>query len=1310
MKLLKHLKSKLPIIIAAVLVLIIVGMPILSYYSGFSSYFSVGSTTSSFYYVGDAAPQMDFTVGNVSYTITSPTIIILDAVSIGATTASIPGAVTFTGGEDPTVTIYWGTTDGGTTPASWTYNSSPTSPSQPQGVTSFHYNVTSLSSGTTYYFSASATNSVGTSWPIASKSFLTKPAAPTGVSATDGTYNNMVTVSWTKSTGATGYKLYRDSVLYHTVGDVASDDDSGANAPTITAGTASATDGSYTTFVVLTVTGASANNGTTHSYTIVAFNATGDSAVSTANTGYEGVGVLTYMWQRSAGITNDTFSDIGVTATTNPYSDVGAPADGSVRYFRCVLSATGAVSQTSTSDSGYRAVGTTTPVIITTSTVVNITTTTATSGGDITDIGSSAVTERGVCYGTSANPTTSNSKVSETSVGFPTGVYISNMSGLVEGTIYHVRAYAINTQGTSYGADQIFTTLTTVISGSTWKWYFPITITDTSGIDRTNISVDTGVQGTILHETGYMDADGMDTNMQLGDLSVPYMMGTKNTFVDVTSLPANSQITYNLYTGYTTDGTNSRANLPISVGEGGYITTKDAAGLELANDFEVELDGYILTGSTGVTNLVDKDKAYKEWVLDNNVLAVGFGTLDTNAKSVHSDNGMTWTHYKQYQSFTPLSNLTTDYIYVPLSKSGTPDDDLFVKIYLADGSHQPSGGALVTSTIAESGVPATVAWTKITFTSSYTFVAATEYVVEMSVTDTPSGSSTYTWYYVNGSYGFAQEHYIDYLAVDTWTSWTGKNFGLIIGDSTSTVVCGFGDVQVTTDITSAEHTVQVVSKPAIELDDASSQYIEVPDDALLEPGSGDYTRSFWVNFSSLPLQQDLFEHRTGWNNGEEIFWSNTGVLYWSIWDSSVQVMLRQCTFSPVVGTWYNLVFVRSGNNFDIYIDGVLIGTTTTASITIPDFTGVNTYGYLVPPMGGGWYYNGLFQDIRYLNRAISIAEIAEYQSFNYSDNSNLQLYLKCNDGTGVTVTDTSGNALNGTASGGCTWISDLTLYIDSVLIEEVLAPYVSVVGNSNDWLLYPNPYWNYYKHTVSGTEVLEYQPTYMPGTATYSTGTATFTQTSTAVLGSGTAWDQTMVGCVILDTGDTTYYIIESVTDTTHLTLNTAFTAATDPGTAYTILPGLDDLDNNYNGIITLGTNSNITVTYGAIVSFIPTSGGTGGTGDIGWNAPTIYSTGFLSQWFESGSHITELPLYGMYADTSTGTGIPVGTLYILTNLFFMIFFATLVIVKTRTIFMGLVAAFMVILVGIFQTVYPAWILLPAIVVTVGVLFVWRQQ
>ena len=95
-----------------------------------------------------------------------------------------------------------------------------------------------------------------------------------------------------------------------------------------------------------------------------------------------------------------------------------------------------------------------TPTVSTTS-VSSVTASSAASGGNVTSDGGSSITAKGVCWSTSANPTTSDSKTTD---GTGTGTYTSSITGLSPVTTYHVRAYATNSAGTSYGSDVTFTT------------------------------------------------------------------------------------------------------------------------------------------------------------------------------------------------------------------------------------------------------------------------------------------------------------------------------------------------------------------------------------------------------------------------------------------------------------------------------------------------------------------------------------------------------------------------------------------------------------------------------------------------------------------------------------------------------------------------------------------------------------------------------------------------------------------------------------------------------------------------------------
>lgn len=128
------------------------------------------------------------------------------------------------------------------------------------------------------------------------------------------------------------------------------------------------------------------------------------------------------------------------------------------------------------------------PPTVTTSAVTKIATISASCGGNVTADGGETVTARGVCWNTSTNPTTSNSK---TTNGSGTGTFYSNITGLEPSTRYYVRAYATNSTGTGYGSVVQFNTLavTDSISSTFTDLYFDAT--GYSGVDTVTITSST---------------------------------------------------------------------------------------------------------------------------------------------------------------------------------------------------------------------------------------------------------------------------------------------------------------------------------------------------------------------------------------------------------------------------------------------------------------------------------------------------------------------------------------------------------------------------------------------------------------------------------------------------------------------------------------------------------------------------------------------------------------------------------------------------------------------------------------------------
>jgi len=124
---------------------------------------------------------------------------------------------------------------------------------------------------------------------------------------------------------------------------------------------------------------------------------------------------------------------------------------------------------------------------ITTQVVSNITNTTAISGGDITDDGGTPILARGICRSPAPDPTLADACVSE---GVGAGSFIALMTGLTANTTYHVRAYATNAQGTSYGDDRSFTTI--VLQLATVTTTAPSGVSYTTATAGGNVTNDNG--------------------------------------------------------------------------------------------------------------------------------------------------------------------------------------------------------------------------------------------------------------------------------------------------------------------------------------------------------------------------------------------------------------------------------------------------------------------------------------------------------------------------------------------------------------------------------------------------------------------------------------------------------------------------------------------------------------------------------------------------------------------------------------------------------------------------------------------------
>jgi uncharacterized protein (TIGR02145 family) len=169
--------------------------------------------------------------------------------------------------------------------------------------------------------------------------------------------------------------------------------------------------------------------------------------------------------------------------------------------------------------------------IVTTTSASTVTATGAILGGNVTSDGNATITERGVVYATTQNPTTSNTKVA---VGTGTGSFTTNVTGVTAGTTYYVRAYAINSQGTAYGSQETFST-TITLSLATITTTAASTITSTGATLGGNV---TGDGNATVSECGVVFATTQ--NPTTSNTKVAIGTGTGSFTSNITGLTAGT--------------------------------------------------------------------------------------------------------------------------------------------------------------------------------------------------------------------------------------------------------------------------------------------------------------------------------------------------------------------------------------------------------------------------------------------------------------------------------------------------------------------------------------------------------------------------------------------------------------------------------------------------------------------------------------------------------------------------------------------------------------------------------------------------
>lgn len=409
-----------------------------------------------------AENSLGITVGNDATFTTRDGVVVLSTTPISAiltNSAASGGNITNDGGAAATARgVCWSTAQNPTNADSKTTDGT--------GTGSFTSSITGLTPGAVYYVRAYGTNTVGTVYgnqlsftalglvpaaaTIAATSITTITATLNGTAnanhlstvvtfeyGTTVDYGSTATATQSPVTGSETNNVtveitgLAQGILYHfrikTVNEL---------------GTTYGSDLTFTTLTLPTVT-TTAISDTTQTTATSGGNVTNDGGASITARGI--------CWSTSANPTTADSKTSNSTGTGTFTSSLTGLIGNTTYFVRAY--ATNSVGTNYGNEVSFK----TSPVlpVVTTTAISETTQTTATSGGNVTYDGGAEITVRGVCWSTSASPTTTDSKTTD---GTGTGIFSSNLTVLTGNTTYFVRAYATNSVGTNYGSEVSFKT------------------------------------------------------------------------------------------------------------------------------------------------------------------------------------------------------------------------------------------------------------------------------------------------------------------------------------------------------------------------------------------------------------------------------------------------------------------------------------------------------------------------------------------------------------------------------------------------------------------------------------------------------------------------------------------------------------------------------------------------------------------------------------------------------------------------------------------------------------------------------------
>lgn len=820
------------------------------------------------------------------------------------------------------------------------------------------------------------------------------------------------------------------------------------------------------------------------------------------------------------------------------------------------------------------------------------------------------------------------------------------------------------------------------VLADTFVSYYPITITDTGGANRVSVPVLLGTTGQDLIDNGLSTAAGTNTRMRTSAANLPYITSTTKLGTIIADLPANGNASARLYCGYTPAFT----DFDIITGHGGYITRADDADMELDDDFEIEIqDTYINTALGTNKNLTTKGYAFKlltgevaEEVTARIGYAGNFANIDAEIGNVDLTDDTTVAITLPAgivagdlllafcNSDSDASNVTHTYPagWTELAERMAAQQTSSIGYRIADGGEGASFN--LTQNIAEE-----CAWVTYRI-SGYTGVPEVSAANVAANANPNSLSLTPTWEARN----------------TLWFSTAGWDLNRVVTDYPAGYAggrdevandCGIGSCYIEVNAAAEDPGTYTISAA-----DGWSAYtvavggapFEVTATGILS-NEHDITTSMDWPFFGIDVDGNALLP-VGDNAGDLVF--NT-----PLWQdecnadpfTSIDSYAHSCDVTDAVWGANGYVFDRDDDR-----------------ITLPQAVSQSLIGAAGVTL------------MVWVNQSVLDATTQAY--FMIYNAANLsRVALQCQATTGILIATVRSNVeaaqtANGSALAPAGWhfvavVTNLPAQTVSVWYDSTEVPTGglafsdatfanSVAGATNDKIGITRTLTNdfggtigdakLYNRVLTDAEVLQ---NYNATKWKYEADTDRQVKSTLA-----TVPDIDTSGWVIMDNSTTQF--MPYMNSYQH-TVNDILIAHYEPSTMLAAAILADEEGGNEPATINWGTNSNITLTYGEIVSGTPTSSSTGEEG--GYDVP---ESDMPTEWYGTASNITNLPLYSMYNGIATSTGIPCKTLYVFTVLGMCFAFATAGYLMFESVTAGVVGITVALAIGCSMTVVPVWL------------------